>query len=270
MARAMILSASTATGWSSGSSPWRRESSMICCTSRASRSLSVCIRPANRCTASGSSAASMTASERSLMAPTGVLSSWLTLATKSRRIDSTRRSRVRSSTRASTSWELSGATRAVTWRGGIPGRCMSSSVSRIWPSRRTCLTRSASSRSVISCPRTMPIAMAGADAFRTVSLASTTRALLRSTESTAATPGGRTGSGTSTGCIWRSLTRNASTVPPPSTAPSSAKRRACSVGLTLSIVRRDSSWVRFVDCSFRDCSPLVHETTPTLHLPRLG
>ena len=93
---------------------------MICCTSRASRSLSVCIRPANRCTASGSSAASMTASESSWIAPTGVFSSWLTLATKSRRIDSTRRSRVRSSTSASTSWELSGATRAVTWRGGRP------------------------------------------------------------------------------------------------------------------------------------------------------
>ena len=166
----MILSTSTATGSSSGSSPCSRESSMICCTSRASRSLSVCIRPANRCTASGSSAASITASESSLIAPTGVLSSWLTLATKSRRIDSTRRSRVRSSTRASTSWELSGATRAVTWRGGSPGRCMSSSVSRIWPSRRTCRTRSASSRSVISWPRTSPIAMAGAEAFSTVSL----------------------------------------------------------------------------------------------------
>ena len=104
IARAMILSTSTATGSSSGSSPWSRESSMICWTSRASRSLSVCIRPANRCTASGSSAASMTASESSWIAPTGVFSSWLTLATKSRRIDSTRRSRVRSSTRASTSW----------------------------------------------------------------------------------------------------------------------------------------------------------------------
>ena len=87
---------------------------MICCTSRASRSLSVCILPANRCTASGSSEASITASESRRIAPTGVLSSWLTLATKSRRIDSTRRSRVRSSTSASTSWELSGATRAVT------------------------------------------------------------------------------------------------------------------------------------------------------------
>ena len=233
MARAMILSISTATGWSSGSSPWSRESSMICCTRRARRSLSVCIRPANRCTASGSSEASMTASESSLIAPTGVLSSWLTFSTKSRRIDSTRRSRVRSSTSARTSWLLSGATLAVMWRGGIPGRCISSSVSRICPSRRTCLTRSASSRTVISCPRTMPIAKAGAEAFRTASLPSTTRAELRSTDSTAATPGGSAGSGISTGRICRSLTRNASTAPPPSTAPSRAKSRAWMVGLTL-------------------------------------
>ncbi len=90
---------------------------MICCTSRVSRPLSVCIRPANRVTASGSSAASCTASASRLSAPTGVFSSWETLATKSRRIDSTRRSRVRSSTRASTSRLLSGATRAVTCSG---------------------------------------------------------------------------------------------------------------------------------------------------------
>ena len=93
---------------------------MICCTSRLSRSLSMSIRPANRLTASGSSEASSTASDSSRMAPTGVLSSWLTLATKSRRTSSIRRSRVRSSTRASTSAMPSGATRAVTWRAGSP------------------------------------------------------------------------------------------------------------------------------------------------------
>ena len=94
---------------------------MICWTSRLSRSLSVSIRPPNRFTASGSSAASSTASASSRMAPTGVFSSWLTLATKSRRTASTWRSRVRSSTRASTSREPSGATRAVTCRGGHRG-----------------------------------------------------------------------------------------------------------------------------------------------------
>ena len=97
---------------------------MICCTSRVSRALSVCIRPANRVTASGSSAASCTASASRFSAPTGVFSSWETLATKSRRIASTRRSRVRSSTSASTSRLLSGATRAVTCSGatGPPAR----------------------------------------------------------------------------------------------------------------------------------------------------
>ena len=71
------------------------ESSIDLLTSLARRSLSVSIRLANRWTASGSSEASVTASASSRMAPTGVLSSWLTLATKSRRTASTRFSRVR-------------------------------------------------------------------------------------------------------------------------------------------------------------------------------
>ncbi len=52
----------------------------------------------------------MTASDRRESAPTGVLSSWLTFATKSRRTASIRRASVRSSTRSSTSREPSGAT----------------------------------------------------------------------------------------------------------------------------------------------------------------
>ena len=53
----------TVVGISSGSSPWRRDSSMTCCTSRESRSLSTSIRGRRTaCTASGSSAASCTAS----------------------------------------------------------------------------------------------------------------------------------------------------------------------------------------------------------------
>ena len=55
------------------------------------------MRPANRVTASGSSAASWRASASRDSAPTGVLSSWLTLATKSRRTASTRRCSVWSS-----------------------------------------------------------------------------------------------------------------------------------------------------------------------------
>ena len=93
---------------------------MICWTSLDSRSLSVSIRLAKRWTASGSSAASVMASASSRIAPTGVFSSWLTLATKSRRTASTRCSRVRSSTRASTSRAPSGATRAVRVRALLP------------------------------------------------------------------------------------------------------------------------------------------------------
>ena len=69
----MTSSMLTAVGVSSGSSAWSRDSSMICCTRRVSRSLSVSIRPANRLTASGSSLASDTASASSLIAPTGRL-----------------------------------------------------------------------------------------------------------------------------------------------------------------------------------------------------
>ena len=229
MQRPTIASTSTVWGSSSGSSPCSRDSSMICWTSRVSRWLSVCMRPANRVTASGSSAASCTASASRLSAPTGVFSSWDTLATKSRRIASTRRSRVRSSTSASTSRLLSGATRAVTCNGATARpRDSTSSVSRICPSRRTCRTSSASSSTATALPRTRPKAYAGAEALSTSSFSSTTRALDRSTESTVAMPGGTAGSSAGTrSCIWCSLTRHARTTPAPSTAPSSAKRRAC-------------------------------------------
>ena len=60
---------------SSGSSPWSRDSSMICWTRRLSRSLSIRIREENRSTAAGSSAASATASASRVSAPIGVFSS---------------------------------------------------------------------------------------------------------------------------------------------------------------------------------------------------
>ncbi len=207
---------------------------MICCTSRESRSLSVSIRWANRSTASGSPLASATASASSLIAPTGVFSSWDTFATKSRRTASTRRSRVRSSTRASTSRELSGATRAVTVRAGPVGRGRVSSISRIWPSRRTCCTSSASSETASRDPRTSPSVTAGTDALTTSSSSSTTTALLRRTESTVAMPGGRSGSSAGgSGSCWRWLTDQARNAPPATTAPMSAARKACVVGLTV-------------------------------------
>src|SRR6478672_2725942 len=255
-ATAMTSSTETGTGVSSGSSPCSRDSSMTCWTSRDSRSLSVSIRPANRFTASGSSAASCTASASSLIAPTGVFSSWLTLATKSRRTASTRRSRVRSSTSASTSREPSGATRAVTWRAGMPMRDIRISVSRICPSLRTWRTRSASSSEDRAVPRTRPRAYAGAEALSTTSLSSTTTALERSTESTVATPGGTTGS--STGVAWRccrSLTCHASTAPPATMAPISAARNACVVGSTGTRVRRHSPAVDAPTTGFETFTP---------------
>src|SRR5450759_1840210 len=87
----------------------RRERSTISWTRRVSRVLSTCIRWAKRATASGSSLASRTASARRASPPTGVLSSWLTLTTKSRRTSSTRRASVRSSTSRSTWAPLGGA-----------------------------------------------------------------------------------------------------------------------------------------------------------------
>ncbi|UMG91320.1 hypothetical protein [Nocardioides sp. TF02-7] len=70
-------------------------------------------------------------------------------------------------------------------------------------------------------PRTNPIAYAGADAFTTTSPSSTTTALLRSTDSTVATPGGTNGSSTrGCRCCWRSLMCQASTAPPATREPS--------------------------------------------------
>ena len=85
----------------------------------------------------------------------------------------------------------------MTWRGVAPWRAISSSVSRIWPSRRTWATSSASSCDIRLVPDTRPMAYAGALAFSTVSSAPTTTALLRSTDSTEATPSGTAGSSTS-------------------------------------------------------------------------
>ena len=232
---ATAASRSTMTGRSSGSWPCSRDSSMICCTSLESRSLSVSIRPAKRCTASGSSAASVTASASRRIAPTGVFSSWLTLATKSRRTASTRRSRVRSSTSASTSRAPSGATRAVsvrvTRRRARACRCRSrGSARRVAPGAM----RSSSSGSSTVLPRTSPKAYAGAEALRTWSDSSTTTALERRMLRTAATPAWTTGcSAAGAVCRCRSLMCHARTAPPATMAPTSAARAACVVGSTL-------------------------------------
>ena len=115
---------------------------------------------------------------------------------------------------------------------------MSSSVSRICPSRRTLRTTSARSAETSLLPRTSPSAYAGADAFSTSSLSSTTTALDRSTDSTVPTPSGTTGwaYGGIVRC-WRSLMCHARTAPPATTAPMRAARAAWSVGSTGGSVR---------------------------------
>ena len=91
--------------------------------------------------------------------PTGVLSSWLTLATKSRRTASTRRASVRSSTSSSTCALPSGATRAATAiatpgrAGRGPGRARPRGSPR---RRRTCRARWRSSAWASSESRTRP------------------------------------------------------------------------------------------------------------------
>ena len=122
MASATSSSTPTGSESSSGSSFCTRERSISSWTRLVSRVASFCMRPAKRSTASGSSAASRTASESRESAPTGVFSSWLTFATKSRRTASMRRASVRSSTRSSTSREPSGATRAETASASPPPR----------------------------------------------------------------------------------------------------------------------------------------------------
>lgn len=165
---------------------------MSSCTRLVSRVASICIRPANRSTASGSSEASMTASESRDSAPVGVLSSWLTLATKSRRTASMRRASVRSSTSSSTSREPSGATRAETARASprpVPRRGRSSSTWRISPSRRVSLAMFSIGSTASRPPLTSPSAYAAELALTTPSLSSSTTAEELSTDRTVSTPG---------------------------------------------------------------------------------
>ena len=137
---------------------------MICCTRRVSRRLSVCMRPENRTTASGSSFASATASANRFRAPIGRLElvadvgdevtpdrldPLLVGAVVGQDHDQPRRQR--------------GDPRVHV--GGVPRRWSSmTSASRTWPSRRTWRT-SVMSSSGSRSSRTRPIATAGADAW---------------------------------------------------------------------------------------------------------
>ena len=96
MASATIWSTSTSAAPGIGSAPCTRDSSISSPTSLASRGPSCWMRAAKRATICGSSAASWIASASRVSAPTGVLSSCETLATKSRRTASSRRCSLRS------------------------------------------------------------------------------------------------------------------------------------------------------------------------------
>ena len=137
-----MRSTSTRSECLSGSPLCSRERSMRSLTRLVRRCDSTCIRALKRCTASGSSLALCTASASSESAPTGVLSSCDTLATKSRRTASMRCASDRSSTSTSAAVGDSAATRTRACRIPLPsgGRRSSRSSSRITPSRRTAVT----------------------------------------------------------------------------------------------------------------------------------
>ncbi len=175
----------------------------------------------------------MTASESRESAPTGVFSSWLTLATKSRRTASMRRASVRSSTSSSTSREPSGATRAETARASprpVPRRGRSSSTCRISPSRLVSRAIWSMGSTASLPPRTRPRAYAAELALTTASASSRTTAEERSTDRTVSTPGGSTGSvcrEVRVGRFWsRSLQRNASMAMTPVSTPAIAAAAA--------------------------------------------
>ena len=196
-ASATAMSIPTGRGSGTGSTAWIRDSVIRSWTRFVSRCASWRILAANRRTASGSSAASSIVSASRASAPTGVLSSWLVLATKSRLTSSTRRLSVWSSASTRTSpppptAPPSGATRTAKLVVRPPnlGTGTSNSPSRISPSRRTWRARAASSLTISRSPLTRPNARAAELALNTRSLLSTTTAEEESTDSTDAMPGG--------------------------------------------------------------------------------
>ena len=151
------------------------------------------MRPAKRRTASGSSAASSMVSASRASAPTGVFSSWLMLATKSRRTSSTRRLSVWSSASSRMRPSVpSGATRTAKLVRRPPNELpdRSTSPSRVCPSRRTCRTRASSSPTMSWPSLTKPKVRAAWLAISTLSARSSTTAEEESTDRTDATPGG--------------------------------------------------------------------------------
>src|SRR6478736_3591147 len=248
------------------SAPWRRESSTISLTSRVRRSDSTLIRFAKRATASGSSCASSTASASRERPPTGVLSSWLTLARKSRRISSTRAALERSSTRRSTWSAPRGATRAATTRRPSPMPfCRVSSASRMTPSRRTARARWSSSGWTSSWPRTKPWATAAGELLTTRSDESTRMPLERSTAMTSPTPGGSGGAGGGgiSAAVERSDRRTATIATPPRARPAIPPSVAAVVGSTTLSVRITPTGSDHAGHARAEREPTVHLGVPT-------
>ena len=149
---------STRRGSWSVSATWSRDRSTISLTSWASRWLSTCMREAKRSTASGSSSRPGSPRPADRVLRTGVLSSWLTFATKSRRTSSTA---LRLGVVLHEQQHVAAAQgrhRACmidrAWPSG--SRASSSWASRITPSRRTCRARWRSSLWTSSLPLTRP------------------------------------------------------------------------------------------------------------------
>ena len=140
------------------------------------REASICMRSAKWRTWSASSLADSTASASSARAPTGVFNSWLTLATKSLRTTSTRRSSARSSIKTRIAPVPNGATRTRSSSSSRPsgGRRTRISCSRACPSSTTRSMRWLTSGTVTSPRLTKPRALARELARRTVPSGATT------------------------------------------------------------------------------------------------
>ena len=198
---ATIRSTETGAGSGSGSPPCSRVRSSSSLTSRPSRVDSCRIRSANRRAAARSwrksvwrssssvesaatSVASSSASASNCRAPTGVFSSWLTLATKSRRTRATRCASVTSAASTVTYPSPSATARMCTPSGSRPPpRGRSSSTSRRVPVRRACPARVRTTVCATGAPPTVVPARSSP-----ISLAAGLASTARSSPSRTSTP----------------------------------------------------------------------------------
>ncbi len=207
---------------------------MICETSSLRRRFSLASLPRKVWTASGSSTAESAASARRPIAPIGVLSSWVMLATKSRRVSLNRRSAERSSPITTTAPLLRGTTRTASWTAGSPAPAAAEGRVRPpgpapGPPRRGRRPPSAPSEE----PRTRPQSLAKVEQASTASESETTATAARS------------GASISVRCC-RSTTRPAErdtarrtqtqTASAPSPAPNTRPSRAEAMGVMLRIL----------------------------------